>query len=427
MLEFLLHSHQITHQPHHLPSWHSGVLALFQVKQNSCLPLVYEPPLLLIKTFDYPPQQHSRAIECSMASTSFLLPKHLPWIQPKRRTGMKNLFKLCYHRKHGKSLSDLDCNYWLLRVKLHSKSIHFLPRILGFNIQKLGWDLFGQIRCAAMGLVVGNPEKADIKELLLAESILKKLPTKLASIKEILYQKCLLTVAMICKALNSKSMNAQGTSSKLSSSKEYAQYARSWHNPATTRHTKQECYLSAVVNKDTCFLDSCASHHMLSKSSKFNHYKPCHTFIELADRNTLKSVEEGYIQLLEGDGSIIQLKALHIPQLAGTLISFGRLFIQGCNLVRNGNSTFNMVEDSITLLLTEVIDGTCNVKLVQSPQGILTKPLKLLLQENQSFHTISSFANHHATTIKTVLFDGGGEFNSKEFTSLLSDKERDKH
>lgn len=108
---------------------------------------------------------------------------------------------------------------------------------------------------------------------------------------------------------------------------------------------------------------------MLRKSSKFNHYKPCHTFIELADRNTLKSVEEGYIQLLEGDGSIIQLKALHIPQLAGTLISFGRLFIQGCNLVRNGNSTFNMVEDSITLLLTEFIDGTCNVKLVQSPQG----------------------------------------------------------
>jgi hypothetical protein len=42
---------------------------------------------------------------------------------------------------------------------------------------------------AAVGLVVDKPEKANIKELLLAEAILAKLPSEYHTVKEILYQK----------------------------------------------------------------------------------------------------------------------------------------------------------------------------------------------------------------------------------------------
>ncbi|KNZ54941.1 hypothetical protein VP01_2810g2 [Puccinia sorghi] len=113
--------------------------------------------------------------------------------------------------------------------------------------------------------------------------------------------------------------------------------------------------------------------------------------VTLSEGNTLESVREGYVQFLAGDGSTIQLKAPHFPQLAGTLVIFGRLFIQGFNLLRTGNSTFDMVKDGVTLLSTKVIDSTCKFKLVQSPQ----------------------VKNHHTTTVKTVIFDGSGELNSK--------------
>ena len=37
----------------------------------------------------------------------------------------------------------------------------------------------------------------------------------------------------------------------------------------------------------------------------------------------------------------------------------------------------------------------------------------------QYYHEVT---NHHRANIKTIVFDGGGEFNSKEFTSFLKDK-----
>ncbi|KNZ49074.1 uncharacterized protein VP01_522g6 [Puccinia sorghi] len=57
---------------------------------------------------------------------------------------------------------------------------------------------------AAAGLVVGNPQNADIKESLLAEAILAKLPGKFSSVTEILYQKRPLTIATIRECLYGK-------------------------------------------------------------------------------------------------------------------------------------------------------------------------------------------------------------------------------
>ncbi|KNZ58766.1 uncharacterized protein VP01_1866g5 [Puccinia sorghi] len=200
---------------------------------------------------------------------------------------------------------------------------------------------------AAVGLVVGNLENADIKESLLAEAILAKLPGKFSSVKEILYQKRPLIVATIRECLDGKrreaeapssaavtvkqesALKAKSPSSKPSGESSYPQCSPGWHNPATTGHTENDfrlkrqakpkakaaasaqpepgsdsssiateasgfiCIrkaLSAVVSKDTCFLDSGASHHMFSDRSKFTFYKDRKTLIELADGNTLESL-----------------------------------------------------------------------------------------------------------------------------------------
>jgi hypothetical protein len=50
----------------------------------------------------------------------------------------------------------------------------------------------------------------------------------------------------------------------------------------------------------------------------------------------------------------------------------------------------------------------------------------ILSSKSQAFRFVMKYynkvTNHHTTTIKTVIFDGGGKFNSKEFLSFLSNK-----
>ena len=50
----------------------------------------------------------------------------------------------------------------------------------------------------------------------------------------------------------------------------------------------------------------------------------------------------------------------------------------------------------------------------------------LLSKNSQAFSYFlkyySEVTNHHSTNINTVVFDGGGEFNSKEFLTFLSNK-----
>jgi hypothetical protein len=284
--------------------------------------------------------------------------------------------------------------------------------------------------------------------------------------------------------------------------------------------------LSVIQGKDTCFLDSGASHHMFSEKSKFTEYRPHKTYIELADGNTLESPGEGYVHLEAKDRSTLKLKALHVPELAGTLISFGRLYERGCDVVRTGKISFNLVNNNAILLSAEIIGGTCNVKLKSLPQGqslsqspksakqttafdidllhraaghpgakalkkmfpsiILklikcdarelskshrklfsgslpkaTRPLEfismdlsgkispasfggkqyyfkitnhftqfrhvyLLSSKSQTFSFFMEYynkvTNHHSTNIQTVIFDGGGEFNSNQFLSFLKSK-----
>ncbi|PLW52475.1 hypothetical protein PCANC_10602 [Puccinia coronata f. sp. avenae] len=126
--------------------------------------------------------------------------------------------------------------------------------------------------------------------------------------------------------------------------------------------------LSANAFRECCFLDSGASHHMFSDKSCFADYCNKTTSIKLADGSSLASPGEGLVHLQTEDNSTLTLKALHVPDLAGTLISLGRLFERGCNVVRTGRSTFDMGKDSAVVLSAKIVGGCCNVQLGSAPQ-----------------------------------------------------------
>ncbi|PLW24325.1 hypothetical protein PCASD_06555 [Puccinia coronata f. sp. avenae] len=416
---------------------------------------------------------------------------------------------------------------------------------------------------AAVGLVVGEPKKADIKESLLAKAILAKLPAEYHAVKEILYQKRPLSLQTICDCLDGKcrevaapttttivvkqesALKAKSQTAKPSGEKDYPTCSPGWQNPATTGHTMDKCRMkrkpkpkakaaaSSPVDHDdsdgsieTAASVFGASHHMFSDKNKFTKYRVQKTLIELADGNSLESTGKGYVHLIAKDDSTLKLKAFHVPGLAGTLISFGRLYKQGCDVVRTGKKTFDLVHHGSSLLLAEIVGGTCNVKLASYPQGQsipspvssarktteidvhllhraaghpsakalkkmfpdirlktlncdacalskshrlpypgtlpkATRPLEFIsmdlsgkinpasFQGNQYYfkitdhftqfrhvylllsksHAFVNFVqyynevtNHHSSKIKTVIFDGGGEFNSKEFLNFLKEK-----
>ena len=108
---------------------------------------------------------------------------------------------------------------------------------------------------------------------------------------------------------------------------------------------------------------------MFSDKSRFTDYCKRSTQIALADGNHLESVGEGFVQLIANDGTELKLKALHVPGLSGTLISFGRLFKRGCDVVRTSSSSFDLVRNESVILSMAVIGGVCNIKLAPGSQG----------------------------------------------------------
>ncbi|KNZ46383.1 uncharacterized protein VP01_7311g1 [Puccinia sorghi] len=94
---------------------------------------------------------------------------------------------------------------------------------------------------SAVGLIVGTPEKADIKESLLAEHILSKLPPEFGAAKEILYQKRPLTVAIIQEFLDTKRRDASVTSSNIMVKQESALKAKSSSTKPSGKKNYPQC------------------------------------------------------------------------------------------------------------------------------------------------------------------------------------------
>jgi hypothetical protein len=71
-------------------------------------------------------------------------------------------------------------------------------------------------RLAAVGLVIGQPEKANLKESLVVETIIAKLPDEYKQVKTILYAQRPFTLAMVCVALDNKRRGIESTAHKVS-------------------------------------------------------------------------------------------------------------------------------------------------------------------------------------------------------------------
>jgi hypothetical protein len=145
---------------------------------------------------------------------------------------------------------------------------------------------------------------------------------------------------------------------------------------------------------------------MFSNKNKFTEYWVWKTLTELADGNSLKLFGKGYVHLIAKDNSTLKLKALHVPALAGTLISFGRLYKRGCDVVRTGKKTFNLVNNESSLLSAEIVGGTCNVRIQLYPQvQSIPYPVSLAKRTTEiDIHLLHRAAGHPSAKALKKMF-----------------------
>ncbi|KNZ50520.1 uncharacterized protein VP01_4378g3 [Puccinia sorghi] len=246
---------------------------------------------------------------------------------------------------------------------------------------------------AAVGLVIGTP--GDLSDSLAAEIILHKIPNDYAAIKAVLHGRRPLTVDFIKEALDNKRQEASSSvsasaptikqESAYRAAKNWPTFKPGWHNPETKHlieefrkvkrkqlkptpaaqpavesthdrdsdssiqttagaliSIKHALLAGGALGEDHCFLDSGASHHMFRD--------------RLADKNFLKSAGEGFVYIKAKDGTPIKLKCLHVPKLATTLLSLGRFYERGCDIVRTSSNSFDIAcKDSV--LLSGAVEG----------------------------------------------------------------------
>ncbi|KNZ61721.1 hypothetical protein VP01_1367g7 [Puccinia sorghi] len=249
----------------------------------------------------------------------------------------------------------------------------------------------------------------DVKESLIAENIVLKLPEKYASTKEFLYSKRPLTIELVKETLNNKrrdvSLNSVSvktedtamTATKSNTKKrEYCSGGK--HNPKST-HSEKDCWqltkrtanaahtndsddagsrassagfrcaMAASSNPGLSYLDSGASHHMFADKRYFKDYRPRKTTVEIADGNTLAVEGDGFVWVNTDSKKLIKLKAIHVPKLSTTLISLGRLLQKGCEIKHTGRSSFNIIHEDVVFFKAVVIAGTCMIRISPSLEG----------------------------------------------------------
>ncbi|POW22754.1 hypothetical protein PSHT_00941 [Puccinia striiformis] len=314
----------------------------------------------------------------------------------------------------------------------------------------------------SVGLKIGipKPDEINVNEILLAEKIVHLLPSSLNYTKEVLYTKRPLTLAIVKSHLESKrldgnvpvqiqsepAMKVVGPSCK-----------NGVHNPLAT-HPEEKCfqlhpdqevkfrkrfakkrakavihqegvdhndtssgtaYLCAAKNAQAqssqILLDSCCSDHMFSDKSLFVNYAPISSRVEIADGQFMPVVGTGYVYIINTDGVSYRFKALHIPSLSQPLLSFCRLFLKNCDLIRSGTDTLNLVNSTNDLKLFSVkIVGKVLVAnasaLVQKGQhsGSISRSLKVQNIDSGLLHrraghpngvALRKLFNIHSTTL----------------------------
>jgi transposase InsO family protein len=116
---------------------------------------------------------------------------------------------------------------------------------------------------------------------------------------------------------------------------------------STAWHIVKKAHVS--LGRDTAYLDSGASHHMVSNRGAFSSYTKSKSKIELADCTSTISPGFGNVHVKTENGGTLKLECLHVPNLVGNLISLGRLWKKGCDLVRTTPLTAVLSREGETL------------------------------------------------------------------------------
>ncbi|KNZ47768.1 uncharacterized protein VP01_6162g1, partial [Puccinia sorghi] len=276
---------------------------------------------------------------------------------------------------------------------------------------------------SSVGMKFEGPE-CDVKESLIAENIVLKLPEKYASTKDFLYAQQPLTIEIVMEVLQNKRqeisitsalVKTEETAMKASFKKtkccEYCSNGK--HNPKAS-HPEADCWklqkkANLLQEDDTddppsrpsssgfhcvikafaasaipgmCYLNSRASHHMFTDFSLFKNYRARKTQVVLADGHNLN---------VTGDGLFIK-----------TLISLGRLYEHGCEIHCTGTSSFKIVNNGIVFFKASIVGGTCMVKINTTCQGQsqINPPVKAFnIADVQILHRCAGHCHHEELKI----------------------------
>jgi hypothetical protein len=115
--------------------------------------------------------------------------------------------------------------------------------------------------------------------------------------------------------------------------------------------------MTMKLDAHTAYLDSGASHHMISDRSTFATYSTdAKCKIEMADGQFTTCPGKGFVYVKTKTGASMKLECLHVPQLVGNLISMGRLCRRGCSLVCLSEDRYELVNEGQTLFKSKISD-----------------------------------------------------------------------
>ncbi|KAI7932968.1 hypothetical protein MJO28_017896 [Puccinia striiformis f. sp. tritici] len=237
----------------------------------------------------------------------------------------------------------------------------------------------------AVGLRIGIPKDFDLHENLLCENILKKVPTSLIHTREVLIQKRPLTLETIWDVLEDRSRDDTTTSIKTeessmkatSSKKKKVKCVNGTHNKEAN-HTESQCFelhpeekekfekrwadkkgkakVSSAVDQPS-YSESASVWHCIKKAHSEKLPLDTAYLDKLGDGKFITSAGIGHVRVKTENGQPLELECLHVPDIVGNLISWGRFMRKGCDIVRTGQTTANVVNEGVPLFKVRLADS----------------------------------------------------------------------
>ncbi|KAI8449167.1 hypothetical protein BY996DRAFT_6473838 [Phakopsora pachyrhizi] len=182
-------------------------------------------------------------------------------------------------------------------------------------------------------------------------------------------------------------------------------------------------------------LDSGASLHMIADFSSFSTYKECTTSVETANGEMVPVLKDGLVTAGTTHGDIT-LHCLHIPSLQGSLIIFGTVFLNGCNVKWTGGSSLTITKNN-KLLMNGVIGDSVITLDIELPNNVSKQNLSAckvttadgvklyqpLGHANTSPQTPQSYNQQfHSITSRSTTFQEWGAISSSTTNHALEEE-----